>query len=174
MIFVLLMIRLPPLSTRTDTLFPYTTLFRSRNAIRSACRVEGKRPKPATGVKPPLRRAPMSAHRETELTDHRMPPRYRSDLIPDAVSWVLTGRERIACRRRRARTKFFTNSSLGINGRPGFANRFRSRDRSDIIAPPLQRVDFALALFETEGARLDIGIEAFFLQARDFCVADRK
>src|SRR3546814_172221 len=56
-------------------------------------------------------------------------------------------------------------------GRPGFANRFRSRDRSDIVAPPLQRVDFALALFETEGARLDIGIEAFFLQARDFCVA---
>src|SRR3546814_4851275 len=88
-----------------------------------------------------------------------MPPRYRSDLIPDAVSWVLTGRERIACRRRRARTKFFTNRSLGINGRPGFANRFRSRDRSDIVAPPLQRVDFALALFETEGARLDIGNE---------------
>src|SRR3546814_19335248 len=26
----LLMIRLPPRSTRTDTLFPYTTLFRSR------------------------------------------------------------------------------------------------------------------------------------------------
>src|SRR3546814_16553140 len=100
-----------------------------------------------------------------------MPPRYRSDVIPAAVAWVLTGRDRIACRRRRARTNFFTNRSLGINGRPGFANRFRSRDRSDIVAPPLQRVDFALALFETEGARLDIGIEAFFLQARDFCVA---
>src|SRR3546814_8852930 len=28
-VFVLLMIRLPPRSTRTDTLFPYTTLFRS-------------------------------------------------------------------------------------------------------------------------------------------------
>src|SRR3546814_18016521 len=27
-----LMIRLPPISTRTDTLFPYTTLFRSRKA----------------------------------------------------------------------------------------------------------------------------------------------
>src|SRR3546814_5778574 len=26
------MIRLPPISTRTDTLFPYTTLFRSRSA----------------------------------------------------------------------------------------------------------------------------------------------
>src|SRR3546814_7745751 len=30
MFFVFLMIRRPPRSTRTDTLFPYTTLFRSR------------------------------------------------------------------------------------------------------------------------------------------------
>src|SRR3546814_12413191 len=30
--FVFLMIRRPPRSTRTDTLFPYTTLFRSRAA----------------------------------------------------------------------------------------------------------------------------------------------
>src|SRR3546814_12302615 len=29
--FVFLMIRRPPRSTRTDTLFPYTTLFRSRS-----------------------------------------------------------------------------------------------------------------------------------------------
>src|SRR3546814_16405270 len=29
MLFFYLMIRLPPRSTRTDTLFPYTTLFRS-------------------------------------------------------------------------------------------------------------------------------------------------
>src|SRR3546814_15680575 len=32
MLFVFLMIRRPPRSTRTDTLFPYTTLFRSRRA----------------------------------------------------------------------------------------------------------------------------------------------
>src|SRR3546814_11547158 len=31
--FIFLMIRRPPRSTRTDTLFPYTTLFRSRAAI---------------------------------------------------------------------------------------------------------------------------------------------
>src|SRR3546814_10176919 len=30
LLFFFLMIRLPPRSTRTDTLFPYTTLFRSR------------------------------------------------------------------------------------------------------------------------------------------------
>src|SRR3546814_13167887 len=33
--FFFLMIRRPPRSTRTDTLFPYTTLFRSRGALRS-------------------------------------------------------------------------------------------------------------------------------------------
>src|SRR3546814_15455489 len=32
-LFFLLMIRLPPRSTRTDTLFPYTTLFRSRDGF---------------------------------------------------------------------------------------------------------------------------------------------
>src|SRR3546814_7522808 len=32
-IFFFLMIRRPPRSTRTDTLFPYTTLFRSRHAL---------------------------------------------------------------------------------------------------------------------------------------------
>src|SRR3546814_18659134 len=31
--FFFLMIRRPPRSTRTDTLFPYTTLFRSRGAV---------------------------------------------------------------------------------------------------------------------------------------------
>src|SRR3546814_15716061 len=33
--FFFLMIRRPPRSTRTDTLFPYTTLFRSRRIKRS-------------------------------------------------------------------------------------------------------------------------------------------
>src|SRR3546814_7166323 len=39
--FVFLMIRRPPRSTRTDTLFPYTTLFRSRR--RGAVRRAGDR-----------------------------------------------------------------------------------------------------------------------------------
>src|SRR3546814_7634036 len=33
------MIRLPPRSTRTDTLFPYTTLFRSRAQTRTGTRL---------------------------------------------------------------------------------------------------------------------------------------
>src|SRR3546814_20444724 len=35
------MIRRPPRSTRTDTLFPYTTLFRSRQAARRRPAIEG-------------------------------------------------------------------------------------------------------------------------------------
>src|SRR3546814_17895617 len=34
--FLFLMIRQPPISTRTDTLFPYTTLFRSRREAPAA------------------------------------------------------------------------------------------------------------------------------------------
>src|SRR3546814_6742902 len=44
------MLRLPPRSTRTDTLFPYTTLFRSslRKTVRAAYRiVQGGRRTPA-------------------------------------------------------------------------------------------------------------------------------
>src|SRR3546814_551937 len=37
--FFFLMIRLPPRSTRTDTLFPYTTLFRSTATIATAASV---------------------------------------------------------------------------------------------------------------------------------------
>src|SRR3546814_2372583 len=35
------MIRRPPRSTRTDTLFPYTTLFRSRSPMRPCCSATG-------------------------------------------------------------------------------------------------------------------------------------
>src|SRR3546814_3214079 len=57
------MIRRPPRSTRTDTLFPYTTLFRSERTGRTACRSgrtippavrcpERERPRVAQGAKP--------------------------------------------------------------------------------------------------------------------------
>src|SRR3546814_7953832 len=39
MVCFFLMIRRPPRSTRTDTLFPYTTLFRSLDAFREPVRV---------------------------------------------------------------------------------------------------------------------------------------
>src|SRR3546814_2470016 len=57
------MIRLPPISTLTDTLFPYTPLFRSlqgaRAVLRSApCKTVGQAAQPGSGVRrrPPARR----------------------------------------------------------------------------------------------------------------------
>src|SRR3546814_801394 len=89
------MIRRPPRSTRTDTLFPYTTLFRSARLVEAA----RLRPGPGAGVRAHLRghghplarvRAvrgpggpgdpvpavalPPHAHGDA---DHRLPPRHR-------------------------------------------------------------------------------------------------
>src|SRR3546814_2656507 len=50
LLFFFLMIRRPPRSTRTDTLFPYTTLFRSPEIIR---RLAGR----AVDLRPDQRRA---------------------------------------------------------------------------------------------------------------------
>src|SRR3546814_9432918 len=49
-VFFFLMIRRPPRSTRTDTLFPYTTLFRSPSTLRAAPSAS-----PASPPAPPAR-----------------------------------------------------------------------------------------------------------------------
>src|SRR3546814_5338902 len=46
--FFFLMIRRPPRSTRTDTLFPYTTLFRS--CCGEQCRRDAQLSRPAVGL----------------------------------------------------------------------------------------------------------------------------
>src|SRR3546814_12918180 len=51
-VFLFIMLRRPPRSTRTDTLFPYTTLFRSRPRMRCAIvrrNLERAGPHPETG-----------------------------------------------------------------------------------------------------------------------------
>src|SRR3546814_1804006 len=50
------MIRRPPRSTRTDTLFPYTTLFRSRNGQVAQAVEPARRPGVGTGRHPVHRR----------------------------------------------------------------------------------------------------------------------
>src|SRR3546814_4484948 len=56
-LFFCLMIRRPPRSTRTDTLFPYTTLFRSAgyssNGLVPAILFQGSAPSPAVAGKYP-------------------------------------------------------------------------------------------------------------------------
>src|SRR3546814_7238838 len=52
------MIRRPPRSTRTDTLFPYTTLFRSSGARRIAFGGDERPPAPLAGDDPHFRPRP--------------------------------------------------------------------------------------------------------------------
>src|SRR3546814_13515702 len=54
--FFFLMIRRPPRSTRTDTLFPYTTLFRSRGLLPLPRR-PARRLLPRQGLRPVARPA---------------------------------------------------------------------------------------------------------------------
>src|SRR3546814_7913105 len=54
--FLFLIIRRPPRSTRTDTLFPYTTLFRSPHHDRRLLRGGGRRP---AGQRPARQAGPL-------------------------------------------------------------------------------------------------------------------
>src|SRR3546814_2997347 len=85
------MIRRPPRSTRTDTLFPYTTLFRSAAAHTAAC---------ATARCDVARRHLASLARACDLTDA---PRRKSTGGTDHI--VATGRGAADGRYQRAETR---------------------------------------------------------------------
>src|SRR3546814_12314396 len=76
------MIRRPPRSTRTDTLFPYTTLFRSFE-VQKGCHAEslGRRPGEVNvcqreNPSPPRRRGPLAALRQADCA-----PRLRGGAV---------------------------------------------------------------------------------------------
>src|SRR3546814_6689581 len=68
-----LMIRRPPRSTLTDTLFPYTTLFRSGHGAEGWHRAH----RDAAGAGAAARRAHQDADARGLLRRHRVPPRHR-------------------------------------------------------------------------------------------------
>src|SRR3546814_2248343 len=57
MLFFFLMIRRPPRSTRTDTLFPYTTLFRSNGLSSGAHRRRVEKPRDRRALQSSVRDA---------------------------------------------------------------------------------------------------------------------
>src|SRR3546814_16932099 len=87
------MIRRPPRSTRTDTLFPYTTLFRSFGAIRIETARESVLVHPAVAldIAPDLKRCD-GASLSHEIRDQRE--------LPDEFFGVLRHRQRRLGRRR--------------------------------------------------------------------------
>src|SRR3546814_9303849 len=76
--FFVLMIRRPPRSTRTDTLFPYTPLFRSRQ-VRSSVELRGDAEQRAAAVP---RRVEMGVqhHRDVRKADVLGPARLQLSL----------------------------------------------------------------------------------------------
>src|SRR3546814_17584864 len=67
MLIFFLMIRRPPRSTRTDTLFPYTTLFRSRSCRFRRC---GERGDDARGIANPSENAALGGdHSQRNLVE---------------------------------------------------------------------------------------------------------
>src|SRR3546814_7822604 len=79
---VFLMIRRPPISTRTDTLFPYTTLFRS----------EGLAPTPLCTATP--------GDGSPSSPIHTMPPRVTAATTITETGARLAGRLAVSCRLR--------------------------------------------------------------------------
>src|SRR3546814_8341330 len=66
-VFFFLMIRRPPRSTRTDTLFPYTTLFRSRSAPAAGRRWSHRCARGGCGGRRRIHTAPRSEEHTSEL-----------------------------------------------------------------------------------------------------------
>src|SRR3546814_5305392 len=63
------MIRRPPRSTRTDTRFPYSTLFRSRAAAHPAAGVRARSAQPQTAKRHPIARHPQHRPRAPQLVE---------------------------------------------------------------------------------------------------------
>src|SRR3546814_17580052 len=95
--FFFLMIRRPPRSTRTDTLFPYTTLFRSQifNILKGEMSWIGPRPEAAV----------LSKWYEDEIPFYR----YRHVVRPGVTGWAQVMQGHVADVRDRKSTRL--NSS---------------------------------------------------------------
>src|SRR3546814_197717 len=90
------MIRRPPRSTRTDTLFPYTTLFRPRPATGRSRRLwPGNRFRAARGVEPDDDGMSAGGHGDSHasgpLPEHLTVPGWRVALIIASFTFSLPG-----------------------------------------------------------------------------------
>src|SRR3546814_2996755 len=84
------MIRRPPRSTRTDTLFPYTTLFRSAEAARRDQLVRGP-------VAPRYHRLTRNGLNQNGLNQNgtpAAPEKWLAALLPSAASWHAAAMDR--------------------------------------------------------------------------------
>src|SRR3546814_7200105 len=93
------MIRRPPRSTRTDTLFPYTTLFRSSELIHSACHLPAGLPDPFDLALVDHRvRIPACRYLDRPDVRHAPPAQGRGHLPGVTVEQVIIGGDRKSTR----------------------------------------------------------------------------
>src|SRR3546814_3922136 len=108
--FFFLMIRRPPRSTRTDTLFPYTTLFRSARSVRRHGGSSASHRSDGSGD----RRSRPDWHRGSPSSDGRRPARRRRGRRSEEHTSELQSLMRISyavfCLKKKKETKRKNNS----------------------------------------------------------------
>src|SRR3546814_15405662 len=123
------MIRRPPRSTRTDTLFPYTTLFRSRGRDLAAGangpdRIERERDEFFERVRATYRARAAAEPRRFRVSDASPPA---PDVPEEAVEPLRAGQES-TCRLRPPVRRHSSRASSGpTNGRPRSGTRGERR-----------------------------------------------
>src|SRR3546814_16975963 len=125
--FFFLMIRPPPRSTRTDTLFPYTTLFRAAEAagrVRTERAQRQRRAAPGIAADFQIRQADAVAHARRADRFHR---RISADMHQDRVAAVACDLQRVtvgemqqaASRKRGQRVRFEFDDDRSEESRVG-------------------------------------------------------
>src|SRR3546814_12402753 len=129
------MIRRPPRSTRTDTLFPYTTLFRSFFAWSASCR----------GGATLFRRKRGLRNRPAAAALLRNRPRSAPSVRPCRRTWTRAGR------RRGRRRRFPVRNALRRNRRNAEIGRASCRERVwkyvsiSVVAASLHKTQYIIS-----------------------------
>src|SRR3546814_11590255 len=79
--------RRPPISTRTDTLFPYTTLFRSRESGGLKSCFLARESRGEAKVESP-QRSPRSCRKQLHGAGALLPPLRRQGRVGEGCSWI--------------------------------------------------------------------------------------
>src|SRR3546814_2843458 len=142
------MIRRPPRSTRTDTLFPYTTLFRSRSlAFRQACDPTARRGRQGFGAKSRGRHPPPGGCRRTFAPKACRPRRARQIAPKRAIEQFSLSREKNQTKTPRDAGRFaFLRYRGAENSAPGDRHvvaRVRSEEHTSELQS-LMRISYAV------------------------------
>src|SRR3546814_7372746 len=127
--FLFLRIRRPPRATRTDTLFPYTTLFRSarRRGRRypPGCCKGRKRPAPS----PAPRTAPSADGRNAGRRGRQRPPgqEWRSEEHTSELQSLMRISYAVFCLKKKTHTNTAKHSKHGTTQKQAYSNKLENK-----------------------------------------------